>query len=384
MRDEILYSDQQPAGAALRVAQVGCHAPDAIDQLARQLGPSPFALICLFVSAQADFDRLVAQAQGVWETTQVISCTTAGEIGGHGYEDGQIIAVAFPKRSFCIEVHRIDDLAKFDPQREIDALILRRLSLNARAAHMPHEFAFLVMDGLSMKEERLTSILPSALGPMAVFGGSAGDGTDFESIKIAFDGVVSSRGACVALIRSHCRAEVFSHDNLVPSQERMVVTSASPQERIVHEINGEPAGREYARLLNKDPQHLSQFTFAAHPVAVRVGERHHVRSIQSMYDNGDLQFFSAIDEGMVLSLTDSLDVTQELDARLSALGAPEYIIGCDCLLRRLEIEQLQKIGAVSDVLRKHNVFGFSTYGEQIGCLHVNQTFTGVAIYAPSV
>jgi hypothetical protein len=316
--------------------------------------------------------------------TRVVSCTTAWEIGEYGYEDGQIIAVAFPKQYFGVDVHRIDDLADFDPQREIDALILRRLSLNARAAHMPNEFAFLVVDGLSMNEERLTSILPSALGPMPIFGGSAGDGSDFEKIKIALDGAVSARGASVALIRSHCRAEVFSHDNLVPSQERMVVTSASPPDRIVHEINGEPAGQEYARLLNKDPHHLSQFTFAAHPVAVRVGDRHHVRSIQSMHENGDLQFFSAINEGMVLSLTDSLDVTAELDARLTALDAPEYILGCDCMLRRMEIEQLQKIAAVSEVLRKHNVFGFSTYGEQIGSLHVNQTFTGVAIYPPEV
>jgi hypothetical protein len=28
------------------------------------------------------------------------------------------------------------------------------------------------------------------------------------------------------------------------------------------------------------------------------------------------------------------------------------------------------------------VIGFSTYGEQIGALHVNHTMTGVAIYAP--
>ena len=35
---------------------------------------------------------------------------------------------------------------------------------------------------------------------------------------------------------------------------------------------------------------------------------------------------------------------------------------------------------VSSILAKHNVTGFSTYGEQIGPLHVNHTMTGVAIY----
>jgi len=34
------------------------------------------------------------------------------------------------------------------------------------------------------------------------------------------------------------------------------------------------------------------------------------------------------------------------------------------------------------VLRRHNVRGFSTYGEQLGALHVNHTMTGVAFYPP--
>jgi hypothetical protein len=39
-------------------------------------------------------------------------------------------------------------------------------------------------------------------------------------------------------------------------------------------------------------------------------------------------------------------------------------------------------GQISNVLKKHRVYGFSTYGEQFGAMHVNQTMTGVAIYAP--
>ena len=39
-------------------------------------------------------------------------------------------------------------------------------------------------------------------------------------------------------------------------------------------------------------------------------------------------------------------------------------------------------GAVSDPLRRHRVWGFSTYGEQFGPLHVNHTLTGCVIYPP--
>jgi hypothetical protein len=61
---------------------------------------------------------------------------------------------------------------------------------------------------------------------------------------------------------------------------------------------------------------------------------------------------------------------------------PAMILACDCVFRKLEAEMSQKKSGISDLLARHNVRGFSTYGEQIGAIHVNQTFTGVAIYPP--
>jgi hypothetical protein len=37
---------------------------------------------------------------------------------------------------------------------------------------------------------------------------------------------------------------------------------------------------------------------------------------------------------------------------------------------------------MSRLLADHDVIGFNTYGEQFNSVHVNQTFTGVAIYPP--
>ena len=165
----------------------------------------------------------------------------------------------------------------------------------------------------------------------------------------------------------------------------MVVTEADPARRIVKEINAEPAAREYARIVGKDPNQLNPFTFAANPVVVRIGGEHHVRSIQRVNSNGELVFFSAIDEGMVLHVARAEDMTGHLDDQLADLGGeerPQAILACDCILRRIEAQQCQQIGSVSEVLARHNVTGFSTYGEQFGPLHVNQTMTGVAFFGP--
>ena len=187
------------------------------------------------------------------------------------------------------------------------------------------------------------------------------------------------------LVRSDCRVRVFNLDHLVPTDRRMVVTQADPARRVVRQINAEPAAQEYARLLGKDPAQLTTFTFAAHPGVVRVGGRHHVRAIRRMEANGDLVFFSAIDEGLVLTLAEPQDMVAHLDrelARLADHGPPAAIMACDCILRRMEAQEKQMSGALSAVLRDHKVVGFSTYGEQWNSMHVNQTMTGVAIYPP--
>ncbi|MEZ5686024.1 MAG: FIST C-terminal domain-containing protein [Paracoccaceae bacterium] len=165
----------------------------------------------------------------------------------------------------------------------------------------------------------------------------------------------------------------------------MVVTSADPANRIVARINDEPAALEYARLVGVPADQLSSVVFAAHPVLVRAGGRHHVRAIQHAGADHSLCFFAAIDEGVVLTLAEPEDIATHLEAELARLSqqrAPSAILGFDCIFRRIEAEGRQKTGEVSGILARHQVAGFSTYGEQIGAMHVNQTLTGVAFYPP--
>ena len=61
------------------------------------------------------------------------------------------------------------------------------------------------------------------------------------------------------------------------------------------------------------------------------------------------------------------------------LGPPLLTIGCDCFLRRLEIESDGGVEQTGEFLRRQQVIGFNTYGEQFNGMHINQTFTGVAI-----
>lgn len=377
---------QVPGRQVVRAGSVDCHAPDAVEQLAAALRPEDLALVVLFLSPDTDLAPLIETAQHRFAPAEVVGCTTAGEISAQGYVEGEIVAVGFAKSHFQTRTILIEDLDHFDPHQVIETLIRNRSQMAQCDGDWTSEFTFLLIDGLSTKEDTLTSQLAVGLGPVAFFGGSAGDGTDFGKTFVLQGGRAYSNAAVLIQTRSKCPIKVFKTDHLVPSRKRMVVTGADPARRVVHEINAEPAAREYARVLGKDPGQLTAFTFAAHPVAVQFGNQHHVRAIQRVEDNGDLVFFSAIDEGVVLALAEPSDMVDHLQREMASLSAqrkPDLVLACDCILRRLEAQQKQVTGDISAILRDNKVVGFSTYGEQVNSMHVNQTLTGVAIYPPA-
>ncbi|GAB4272073.1 MAG: FIST N-terminal domain-containing protein [Pararhodobacter sp.] len=369
----------------IRRAEATADDAGAVEALVAGLGPGPFALVAVFAAPEVESADLVGRLSAALGDTPLIGCTTAGEITSGGYAEGMIVAVALTAAHFDAQTFLIPDLGRMEPQPLISDMIRARGRLSRRNPAWSHEFAFLLVDGLSTKEDELASTLAPGLGGVPLFGGSAADGTRFLETFVFHGGRIWRNAAVLTLVRTECPVRVFKFDHFRPTETRMVVTQADPARRVVRMINAEPAAREYARLLGKDPAQLTPFTFAAHPVVVRLGGQHHVRSIRQVDENGDLIFYSAIDEGLVLTLAEPLDMVAHLAQELSALSNPTPPVGilaCDCVLRRMEAQEKQLSGQLSALMRAHGVTGFSTYGEQRNAMHVNQTLTGVAIYAP--
>ena len=356
-----------------------------ISRLAADLALAPGSTVALFASPAANLRLVAEEAEQRFAGVTVVGCTTAGEIGADGYATDSIVAVGFPREHFACGSILVPDLSDYDQHALALEVISARAHLARSIPAWKTEFGLTLIDGLSRREDDLNAALATALGQMPLFGGSAADGFDFGKTCILYRGKVLANAAVITLVRTACDVRIFSLDHLSPTETRMVVTAADPETRTVYEINAEPAAREYARILGKDPMQLNPMTFASHPVLVRLGGQYHVRSIQRMDDDGNLVFFSAIDEGLVLRLAEPSDIAAHLDSELSALGrvgAPDAILGFDCLHRRLEVEEKQLNHVICGILSRHKVVGFNSYGEQFNSRHVNQTLTGVAIYPP--
>jgi hypothetical protein len=175
----------------------------------------------------------------------------------------------------------------------------------------------------------------------------------------------------------------FMLQHFAPTDTKLVITEADVATRRVLEIDGEPAADRYARVVGLDTSRLSPQVFAAHPVMLRLGGRYYVRSIQRVNGDGSLSFFCAIDTGLVLTLARPTDLVTDLEAHLkaatSSLDNLSLILGFDCVLRRLELEQAGRLSSANAVLAPYPFLGFSTYGEQYNGLHMNHTMTGLAL-----
>lgn len=390
MREDISETvlDRVPPSAGLTPlrASVSCDEDNPALTLCRRLGPGPFALILVFASdATGNLSAVLSRVQTHYPQAELAGCTTAGELCEDGYAENHIVAIGFPPGGFAVETVLIDPLDAVESRVVISQLQRARQTLLRRAGDFPHELGILLVDGLSGREEFLISSLAGGLGPVPVVGGSAGDDRKFRRTRVFAEGGIHERAAVLCLLRARVPLRTFSFNSTSPSRTQMVVTEADPANRAILKINDEPAAAEYARLIGVPVESLGAQVFATRPVLVRAGRRHHVRSIQHVGPEHSLVFFGAVAEGMVLTLSEDNDIAAHLERELRGLSRdaePGLILGFDCIFRRIDAEARQKTGEVSSILRRHRVAGFSTYGEQYGSMHVNQTFTGVAFYDP--
>ncbi len=357
-------------------------------ELARQLIHPHLGFVLFFCSAEYDLRALGEVLDQYFGGIELVGCTSAGEITAQGYGRGCVSAIGFDHRSFSIASELIDEMERFsliDAQQLVERLV-KDCRSNELASIKGHSFALTLLDGLSSREEVVLGALSAALGSIPHFGGSAGDDNHLTHTHVYHGGQFHTGAAVVVLFNTWLDFEVFSTHHIEPCADKLVVTRADSASRRVYELNAEPAAQEYASLIGVPLEQLDHRVFAAHPLAVRISEQYYVRSIQRVNEDLSLTFYCAVENGIVLTSMQPGPLLANLEGVFEGLrqrlGPLLLTIGCDCFLRRMEIEAEGGVEPVSAFLRSQQVIGFNTYGEQFNGMHINQTFTGVAIGRP--
>ena len=357
-----------------------CEFHEAVDQ-------PDLALVVFFCSDEYDLDAVAAEMAARFGDVPVVGCTTAGEIGPAGCREHSIAGVSLARSACTAESGGVERLRQFTAAegRALARELLDRLDRRAPAADSRGRFAFMLVDGESVREEPVAAAFQDALGDVTLIGGSAGSGLRFTSTFVYLDGRFRSDAAVLVVADTPLPIMPFKTQHFVATDERLVVTEADPVRRTVSEINGLPAAAEYARALGVAESELGPSRFASSPVVVLIDGGNYVRSIQQANPDGSLTFFCAIEAGVVLRMARGVDLVANLEdafAQVRArIGEPRLVLTCDCILRRLEVVEGGLQDRVDEILTANNAVGFNTYGEQFCGVHINQTLTAIAFGA---
>lgn len=355
----------------------------AVQELYDQIYQPIAEVVIFFCSSKYDLDKL-GSALKTRFSCSLIGCTTAGEINSAGYHEGSLVGTSLATDALKVHPHYIFPLSKFSATgAEAMANSIRKELQLSSDFNKDIMFGLFLVDGLSMLEERIISFIYSQFNGVPIIGGSAGDDIKFESTKVYWNGRFVSDAAVFTIFETTLPFYTFKTQHFQPTEEKLVITEADPTNRRVIEIDGEPATRRYAEILGLKIDKLTPMVFSNHPVMLKIGGEYYVRSIQKVNEDESLSFFCAIDNGLVLSIAKGIGLVKNLENQLlevkKRIPNLKFILGSDCILRQLEIQEKKLINDVCKVIKDYPLIGLSTYGEQYNAVHINQTLTGVAI-----
>ncbi|HEY8195012.1 MAG TPA: FIST N-terminal domain-containing protein, partial [Hyphomicrobium sp.] len=283
---------------------------EAVAAVRAELAGDILQHIIVFFSIDRDPGVLLEALKQDFPETHVSGCSTSGEIGPLGMMQGGMVFIAFPEAGFRMMSEVIPDIDKGGVERASE--IARRLRIQmiggASRSAKEHIFALVLIDGLSNAEEALTAAINLSLDGIELVGGSAGDGLVFENTVLIHRGKPIRRGAILFVIETAHPVRIFRTQNFEPTQVKLVVTAADTENRIVYELNAEPAAREYAAAIGLRLEDLGPHSFASYPFVVKIGGNYYCRCIRSVNPDGSLSFFCAIDEGLVFTVARPRDM----------------------------------------------------------------------------
>lgn len=201
------------------------------------------SLVLFFCSSHYDLDVLAKEINLLFPKVLIVGCTSAGEIGPNGYTEHGLSGASFSSEGFTAVADVYNNLHLFNEDKAKIFVndLLQKIESHTDNVDSRNSFAFLLIDGLSLREELAARTFQRELGSIALLGGSAGDDLKFNSTSIFCHGTFQTDSAVLILVNTAYRFKLFKSQHFVCGNERLIVTHADPKRRIVSEINGYPA-----------------------------------------------------------------------------------------------------------------------------------------------
>lgn len=359
----------------------------AVQELYQAINQDGICFAAFFCSIEYDRPKLEQAFKKIFKDVSLIGCTTEGELTPEGMKEGSITAFSISSDQF-IARSIILDMTTIESKESVAKLESLKQGVESLAGDGFEPLSWLLINSIYSKVERVLGVVDRCFNSMPVVAGSPGGGDDFKPTFVYSDGRFHEDAAIVSYISTSVPFEIFKIDDFDELPERVVLTEVDTAKRIVKGIDGMSAVEGYLAAFDAEPGDLDAQFFATHPLAAKAAGDLYVRAITPDLGNmgvicepGGLQFFCAVEEGMVLSAVKIKEPLHHFNAKFVELnnlhGAAQLVLACDCIYRKFNYRQANAVEGVNETMVNNKVIGFHGYGEQIGLMHVNQTFTAV-------
>jgi hypothetical protein len=350
---------------------------EIVEDINKQLGYFDTEFLVFFASSKFSPEEISEKMQDSFPVSQIIGCTTAGEIIQGKLLNNSVVAMAF--NSGAIEDVKVEVIENLQDEGAIKkAFSSFESHFGLSMADMdPHKYVGIVfVDGLSCAEEGLMETIGD-LTNVIFIGGSAGDDLKFKSTYVYTKGKSYANAAVLALLKPRKAFTFVKAQSFRGLDKTLEVTKADEARREVIEFNGKPAAIAYAEAVGTSVEEAPN-KFMSNPVGLLIDDEPYVRSPQQIKSNGSMSFYCGVLEGSELSLLESTDIISDtrnaIEQAKEELGSISAVININCILRTLEITQKNLVKDYEMLFSGIQTVGLSSYGEQyIG--HINQTAT---------
>lgn len=350
---------------------------DITKEISDQLGFFDTEFLLFFASSRFAPEEISKKLQETFPVSQVMGCSTAGEIIQGKLLENSVVAMAF--NSKAIEDVKIEVITNPTDENALKtAFDSFSKYFGAPISELdPMKYVGLILvDGLSCAEE----VLMERIGDMTnitFIGGSAGDDLKFKSTHVYAKGKSFSNAAVLAILKPGKEFTFIKAQSFRDLNKTFEVTKADEGKREVYEFNGKPAAVAYAEAVGVSIEEAPG-KFMHNPLGLIIDDEPYVRSPQQIKQNGAMSFYCSVLEGTELSLLESTDIITDTQNAVTQaeqeLGSISGIININCILRTLEMKQKNLAGEYEKIFSNIPTVGLSSYGEQyIG--HINQTAT---------
>lgn len=348
----------------------------AVCELRNKFSDFPVQTLIFFASYVFD-DSIAELMQRAFPGVLTIGCSSYAEMGESGISTGSLTAIAFSPDAFEVAEAAVAERIT----SSVDAVdrAFRRLEerIGKRMIDLDYHshFGMTLFDGSSPNIEKVMERAGN-LSDIIFVGGYASDDFSMRGIRQYLNGETYRDSAVMSVFKPRGRFSLLKTQSAKPLGMTVMVTRADPADRVILELDGEPAANVYARSIGLDVEDLADDLFLIYPLGLMAEGEPFIRAGRRILDNGGLQLFCSVMEGQRLSLMRTEDIVlatgNALAEKRRELGEIRALVDFDCAHRALTLQSDRMEDNYAKLFDGIESAGFFTFGEAY-IANINQT-----------